>query len=188
VHVTRCLVRGGLATQNGDGIRVASGTDILTEDTEVAIANPSAYLDGIAGSNMTVRRANIHGGVDGMKLGSNDEVECRYIHDEVSFSSDPNQGAVRQHFDHPLVDLSPIVRCRHLNSLFTTPPARWGSSVLRSHRLTPPSFRYGAEVQRGRTIRRAIARRMSHSVTRSSARLWRLRCMDEARRDGHPMS
>ena len=100
-HVTikRSIVRGGMATANGDGIRVASGTDILIEDTEVALAYPSAYLDGIAGSNFTVRRANIHGGVDGMKLGSNSTVECSYIHDLVSFASDPNQGGGPTHND-----------------------------------------------------------------------------------------
>ena len=100
-HVTikRSIVRGGMATANGDGIRVASGTDILIEDTEVALAHPSAYLDGVAGSNFTVRRANIHGGVDGMKLGSNSTVECSYIHDLASFTSDPNQGGGPTHND-----------------------------------------------------------------------------------------
>ena len=99
VKITRCIVRGGMATANGDGIRVASGTDILIEDTEVALAYPSAYLDGVAGSNFTVRRANIHGGVDGMKLGSNSTVECSYIHDLASFASDPNQGGGATHND-----------------------------------------------------------------------------------------
>ncbi|HEX3598029.1 MAG TPA: hypothetical protein VHU80_23125 [Polyangiaceae bacterium] len=99
VHVMRSIVRGGVATANGDGIRVQSGTDILIEDTEVALAHPSAYLDGVSGSNMTVRRANIHGGVDGMKVGSNSTVECSYIHDLVSFDSDPNQGGGPTHND-----------------------------------------------------------------------------------------
>jgi len=99
VTVKRTMVRGGVATQNGDGIRVDSGTDILIEDTEVALAHPSAYLDGVGGQNFTVRRANIHGGVDGMKLGSNSTVECSYIHDMTSFDSDPNQGGGPTHND-----------------------------------------------------------------------------------------
>jgi hypothetical protein len=99
VKVTRSIIRGGTATQNGDGISVQSGTGILIEDTEVAIANPSAFIDGIAGSNFTVRRANIHGGVDGMKLGSNSTVECSYIHDMAYFASDPNQGGGPTHND-----------------------------------------------------------------------------------------
>jgi hypothetical protein len=71
----------------------------LIEDTEIALANPSAFLDGVSGSNFTVRRANIHGGVDGMKVGSNSTVECSFIHDMVSFASDPNQGGGATHND-----------------------------------------------------------------------------------------
>jgi hypothetical protein len=99
VKITRSIVRGGVATANGDGIRVTSGTDILVEDTEVALTNPSPFLDGIGGSNLTVRRANIHGGVDGIKMGSNSTLECSYIHDMVSFASDPNQGGGPTHND-----------------------------------------------------------------------------------------
>jgi hypothetical protein len=99
VRVTHSMIRGRVATANGAGIRVQSGTDILIEDTEVALANPSAYLDGISGANFTVRRANVHGGVDGMKVGSNSTVECSYIHDLASFDSDPNQGGGPTHND-----------------------------------------------------------------------------------------
>jgi hypothetical protein len=99
VRVTRSRVRGGVASANGDGIRVASGTDILIEDTEIGLETPSAFLDGVSGSNFTVRRANIHGGVDGMKLGSNSTVECSFIHDMKSFASDPNQGGGATHND-----------------------------------------------------------------------------------------
>jgi hypothetical protein len=99
VKITRSIVRGGVASQNGDGIEVVSGTNTLIEDSEVALANPSPYLDGIACSDCVVRRANIHGGVDGMKLGSNGTVECSYIHDLSSFASDPNQGGGPTHND-----------------------------------------------------------------------------------------
>ncbi len=99
VKITRSIVRGGVATHNGDGIQIMSGTDTLIEDSEVALANPSAYLDGIGGSDFTVRRCNIHGGVDGMKVGSNSVVECNYIHDMSSFASDPNQNGGPTHND-----------------------------------------------------------------------------------------
>jgi hypothetical protein len=99
VKVTRSIVRGGVATANGAGIRIKSGTDIVIEDSEVALATPSAFLDGISGSNVIVRRANIHGGVDGIKLGSNSRLECSFIHDMASFASDPNQGGGATHND-----------------------------------------------------------------------------------------
>jgi hypothetical protein len=99
VRVTRSIVRGAAATANGAGIRVKSGSDIVIEDVEVALAMPSAWLDGVSGSNLIVRRANIHGGVDGIKLGSNSRVECSFIHDMTSFASDPNQGGGPTHND-----------------------------------------------------------------------------------------
>ena len=99
VKITRSIVRGGVATHNGDGIQIASGTGTLIEDSEVALAHPSAYLDGIGGSDVTVRRCNVHGGVDGMKVGSNSIVECNYIHDMSSFDVDPNQNGGPTHND-----------------------------------------------------------------------------------------
>jgi hypothetical protein len=113
VKITRSIVRGGVATQNGDGIEVVSGSGTLIEDSEVALANPSAYLDGIACSDCTVRRANIHGGVDGMKLGSNGTVECSYIHDLASFASDPNQGGGPTHNDTIQILSGSTIRVRN---------------------------------------------------------------------------
>jgi hypothetical protein len=99
VTIRNCRVRGGPTSSNGAGLRVQSGSEILVEDTEIGLDAPSVYLDAVTGSNLTVRRANIHGGVDGMKLGSNSSVECSYIHDMASFASDPNQGGGPTHND-----------------------------------------------------------------------------------------
>jgi hypothetical protein len=99
VRVTRSIVRGHATAATTAIIKVASGTDILIEDTEVAAAEPSVDVDGVSASNITARRLNIHGGVDGMKLGSNSTVECCFIHDLVSFASDPNQGGGPTHND-----------------------------------------------------------------------------------------
>lgn len=99
VRVTRSIVRGHATAATTAIINVSAGTDILIEDTEVAAAEPSVDVDGISASNVTVRRVNIHGGVDGMKLGSNSTVECSFIHDLVSFASDPNQGGGATHND-----------------------------------------------------------------------------------------
>jgi hypothetical protein len=98
-RVTRSIVRGRATTSNAGVIRVDSGTDVLVEETEIAVAAPSATVDGMWGENFVARRLNIHGGVDGMKLGSNDTVACSYIHDLASFPSDPNQGGGPTHND-----------------------------------------------------------------------------------------
>jgi hypothetical protein len=99
VRVTRSVVRGRAITSNAGVIRVSAGTDVVIEDTEVAVASPSATVDGMWGANFTARRLNIHGGVDGIKASSNDTIECSYIHDLASFASDPNQGGGPTHND-----------------------------------------------------------------------------------------
>jgi len=99
VRVTRSIVRGRAVTSNASVIRVASGTDVVIEDTEIAVASPSATVDGMSGSSFVARRMNIHGGVDGIKAGSNDTIECSYIHGLASFASDPNQGGGPTHND-----------------------------------------------------------------------------------------
>jgi len=101
VHVTRSVVRGHATpyTQNTGVIRIDSGTNILIEDVEIAVAAPSATVDGLWGDHFVGRRLNIHGGVDGLKLGSNSTVECSYVHDQSSFASDPNQGGGPTHND-----------------------------------------------------------------------------------------
>jgi hypothetical protein len=99
VTVKRSIVRGRATTATTAIIRIDSGTDILLEDTEVAADTPSVDLDGVWGSGFTARRMNIHGGVDGMKLGDDSLVECSYVHDLVEFASDPNQGGGATHND-----------------------------------------------------------------------------------------
>ena len=63
------------------------------------MAAPSATVDGMWGDNFTGRRMNIHGGVDGLKAGSNTTLECSYIHDQAYFAVDPNQGGGPTHND-----------------------------------------------------------------------------------------
>ena len=101
VRVTRSVVRGHATpyAQNTGVIRIDSGTNILIEDVEVAVVAPSATVDGIWGANFVGRRLNIHGGVDGLKAGSNTRLECSYIHDQAYFASDPNQGGGPTHND-----------------------------------------------------------------------------------------
>jgi hypothetical protein len=99
VKITRSIVRGRAISGVGAAISVDSGTDVLLEDTEVAIGTPSPGMDGVRGSNFVARRLDVHGGVDGMKLGNNDVVEYSYVHDMTYFASDPSQGGGPTHND-----------------------------------------------------------------------------------------
>jgi hypothetical protein len=99
VRVSRSIVRGRGTTATTAIIRIDSGSDIAISDTEVAAAEPSVDLDGVWASGATLTRVHVRGGVDGMKLGDDTRVECSYIHDLVSFASDPNQGGGPTHND-----------------------------------------------------------------------------------------
>ena len=101
VRVTRSIVRGHMTpyNQNTGVIRIDSGMNILIEDVEIAVAAPSATVDGMWGDHFTGRRLNIHGGVDGLKAGADTTLECSYIHDQAYFASDPNQGGGPTHND-----------------------------------------------------------------------------------------
>ncbi|MCH9815906.1 MAG: hypothetical protein K0U64_05555 [Actinomycetia bacterium] len=72
------IIRNSRITGNGtgNGIRVLSG-DVTIEDTEIA-----NFANGIAYSNWTARRVNVHSMTsDGVKLGSNVLLEDSWIHD-----------------------------------------------------------------------------------------------------------
>lgn len=99
VRVTRSIVRGHATAATTAIIRIESGTDIVIEDTEIAADAPSVDVDGLSGSNVIARRLNVHGGVDGLKLGDNARLECSWVHGMVSFKSDPNQNDGPTHND-----------------------------------------------------------------------------------------
>ena len=96
------IVRGPAAgpCRNGAAIE-ARGTGIIIQDVDVLMENPTACLDGIwtTSGNVTILRANIHGGVDGIKTGSNVLIQDSYIHGMQWFASDPNQGGGQTHND-----------------------------------------------------------------------------------------
>ena len=102
VTLKNSIVRGPAAGPcvNGAAIEV-HGTGFMIQDVEVMIENPTACLDGISAFNSsgTILRANIHGGVDGIKTGSDILVQDSYIHDMQWFASDPNQGGGATHND-----------------------------------------------------------------------------------------
>jgi hypothetical protein len=96
VTVTRSLIEGSAAS---DSVVVAGGSGILLQDDEVAVTHPTVSHDAMSVHNATLNRLNIHGGVDGMKLGSNSTVENCWIHGLNYFASDPAQHGGPTHND-----------------------------------------------------------------------------------------
>jgi len=96
VKVTRSLIEGRAGS---DSVVVSSGSGILLQDDEIAVAHPSTGTDAMSVRGATLNRLNIHGGVDGMKLSSNSVVQNSWIHGLNYFSSDPAQGGGPTHND-----------------------------------------------------------------------------------------
>jgi hypothetical protein len=100
VTVRDSIVRGRATDATTAIIRIDDGVEgVVIEDSIVDAAEPSVGVDGIWASNAVIRRVEVTGGVDAMKLGDDTRVECSYLHDLVSFESDPNQGGGPTHND-----------------------------------------------------------------------------------------
>lgn len=102
VTIKRSRIRGGVATGNIGLVTnyTPTATGFLLEDSELAPAYPSVWLDGAKGANFTLRRVNSHGTVDNVKVhGPNVVVEQSWLHDSRYFASDPNQGGKPTHND-----------------------------------------------------------------------------------------
>lgn len=94
-----CIFRGAATSSNAGLLDTERGTNIVVEDSEFVPSAPSATIDDIWASNLSIYRSNIHGGVDGVKTGSNVLIQDSYIHDMTWFASDPNQGGGPTHND-----------------------------------------------------------------------------------------
>jgi hypothetical protein len=94
-----CIFRGRATSSNGALLDTERGTNTVVEDSEFAPSSPSATLDDIWSNNVSIYRSNIHGGVDGVKTGSNVLIQDSWIHDMTWFASDPNQGGGATHND-----------------------------------------------------------------------------------------
>jgi hypothetical protein len=73
--------------QNNDG-----ASNVTVQDTELDGQGNTNSDAAFAGYNLTLTRVNIHGTVDGGKLGSNDVIQDSYIHDLAINSSTHNDG------------------------------------------------------------------------------------------------
>jgi hypothetical protein len=96
-----CVFRGGPTSGNKGLLDTESGQNTVVEDSEFVPSNPSATIDNIWAANTSIYRANIHGGVDGVKIlgAGNVLIQDSWIHNMTWFASDPNQGGGETHND-----------------------------------------------------------------------------------------
>lgn len=102
VTITRSIVRGGTATTNTGLVTNydTSATGFLLEDSELVPAHPSVWIDGIKGAHFTLRRVDVHGTTDAVKVQGDDvTVEQSWLHDTVHRSVDPSQEGGPTHND-----------------------------------------------------------------------------------------
>lgn len=86
--LTRCLLRA-------EGywlVLCDEGGTVQATDCEFDGMGNQSNDSAAAGYNKTIRRCNVHGTIDGFKIGSNDVYEDNYIHDLVITSGSHNDG------------------------------------------------------------------------------------------------
>jgi hypothetical protein len=103
VTIRNSLIRGGEAGNGSRGIVNVTDTSarrFVLESSEIRPAHPSVRLDGINGSNFTLRKVEIDGGVDAAKIfGNNVKIESSWLHGTQRFANDPYQGGKETHND-----------------------------------------------------------------------------------------
>ena len=101
VTIRNSVIRGAATSVQRALLLVASDSaSVLIEDSELYAAQPSPWIDGIRGWNITARRVNIHHVIDSMHLyGDNVTVESSWLHDNMHYTNDPAQGGGASHDD-----------------------------------------------------------------------------------------
>jgi len=102
VTITRSIIRGGVATGNIGLVTNydPNATGFVLSDSELVPEFPSVWIDGIKGGNFTIRRVDVHGTTDNVKVhGNNVTVDSSWLHGTAYRSSDPNQGGGPTHND-----------------------------------------------------------------------------------------
>lgn len=112
VTIKNSIVRGGAAGYPQGLITVSDGAaGAVIQDTEVVAERPSPNTDGIRGANLTARRVNVHGVIDAFHLyGNNVTIESSWLHGNLHYANDPNQGGGASHDDTIQVQIGSNIR------------------------------------------------------------------------------
>lgn len=102
VKITRSLIHGAPSDKMRGVINVTHGNakNFVLEDSEIRVDYPTNKMDGIDGGNMTLRRVEINGGVDGVHVWKdNVRVESSWIHGMDYYTVGSNAGGGPSHND-----------------------------------------------------------------------------------------
>lgn len=101
VTIKRSIIRGKKLTGNMGLITNDLGRyRFVLEDSELRPNEASPYVNGIIGSNFEVRRTEITRVIDSVHItGSNVLVEDSWLHSNLFYNNDPNQGGGPSHAD-----------------------------------------------------------------------------------------
>jgi len=112
VTIRNSIIRGYSTTiQRALLSNTTSGASVLVEDSELVAASPSPYIDGVRGSNITVRRSEIHGVIDTFHIfGNNVTIEGSWLHGNVHFENDPLQDNTPSHDDSVQIQIGSNIR------------------------------------------------------------------------------
>jgi hypothetical protein len=90
VTIKNSILRGGATATTGRALVISwnNAKNLVITDTTLVPRNPSAWVDGISGKDMTIQRVDISGTVDAVKvIGSNVSVTDSVLHDALYMSS-----------------------------------------------------------------------------------------------------
>jgi len=101
VTIKNSIVRGKALTGNNAMIsNYGNGYSFTVVNSELRASNPSPWINGILGSNFTVRNVKISNVVDPIHItGSNVTVERSWLYDNLHYSKDPNHRYGPSHDD-----------------------------------------------------------------------------------------
>lgn len=118
VTVRRSVVRGGVATGPGFSQLVSAfpgdQVNFVIEDSTLVAAHPSAYMDGLKGSNFTARRLDISNVVDtSLVFGDDVTIEDSWLHGNTHFAPFPPAPDNRTHDDSLQIEGGTNILVRH---------------------------------------------------------------------------
>ena len=94
VTITRSIIRGGVGTYSIGLVTntTPTATGLVIQDSDIVPEHPSVWLDGVKGANFTLRRVDVRGTVDNVKVhGDNVTIENSWLHDSKHYAYDPHQ-------------------------------------------------------------------------------------------------